>query len=159
MTPLEHLTTHVRLECECGALWVERPDHDSAACPSCPCELDWYCIEAGDSDMCIVGEGPIDLTASELDAILTDNGFAGDIARGDYAHDEGHWCVERGRPLQTTLRLTVRAELFKGEQALRSVSVAFFVNGDLASLRHILDRADLVAALNCYLPHLRTQLP
>lgn len=149
----------LRLGCECGAIWVERLNwpQSTVYCPSCSHDLEWDDVLESESDINIVGEGLMDLTAPELDVLLRARGLQGGINRGPYAYDEGRWIVEDpgeapSRPRQT---LAVGTEVFKDTDVLKYLSVAFFLNGDLASLAHVLDRDSLTHAVDLHLRGLR----
>jgi len=101
-------------------------------CPSCT--LYKY------TDYEVVGHGNIDLSVTELDDSLRYEGLTGGIDRGVYRWDTGRWSIAAyDSSGGCRHELVVDATIFKGENTLRSLSHVFFVNGDLASMRHFTD--------------------
>jgi DNA-directed RNA polymerase subunit RPC12/RpoP len=141
------LERYVQMACRCGADWVEDRLELDISCPSCGFKTNWKHVADVEDVLAPVELGEIDFTLSQLEQLMDRAGFeyTSEDAFSPPAlsrHVRRRWTYLYSVP-STIWELTIDATAFRGEDKLRSVSLAYRLHGAPALLLTVIKAEDL----------------
>ena len=137
-------TRYMRMACACGADWIEDRMEPGPSCPVCGHHMPWDQVDVACSRLFPQGPGEFDLPAGDVIDLLERCAFIGSLTSTRRRRvDAGRWAYEH-RDGDTSWKLLIDIEAFRGEDRLRSVLLTYSVDGKPALAATVLTAERLI---------------
>ena len=135
-------TRYVRVACACGADWIEDRMEPGPSCPVCGHQEPWGSVEDC-SRLFPQGPAKFGLPASKVIDLLERCAFTGSLTEKRRGSDAGRWAYEH-QDGGTAWTILIDIEVFREEDRLRSVLLAYWVDGKPALAVTVLTAEKLI---------------